>query len=105
MKTNNLLAAIFIAAFALPSFAQTATPEIAHTERNQENRIVRGVRSGELTPTEASRLQRQQNVIRADKRAAKVDGVVTAAERRKIKREQKRANRAIYNKKHNAATS
>ena len=40
MRSNNLLAAILIAAFAFPAFAQTATPEIAHTERNQEKRIV-----------------------------------------------------------------
>lgn len=105
MNTTKLLAAILVTAFALPVFAQTATPAISQTQRAQEGRIAEGVRSGALTRPEAGQLQQQQNRIRADKRAAKADGVVTRAERRKIKREQAQANRAIYRKKHNARTA
>ena len=105
MKTTNLIAALLVGAFALPVFAQNATPGINQTERNQEARIQQGVRSGELSRPEARNLQQQQNQIRADKRAAKADGVVTRAERRQIKREQQQANRAIRHKKHNGRTA
>ncbi|MBC7414570.1 MAG: hypothetical protein H7327_06510 [Herminiimonas sp.] len=105
MNTTKFLATLLVTAFALPVFAQTATPAIGQTQRNQESRIAEGVRSGELTRPEAQKLQQQQQVIRADKRAAKADGVVTGAERRKIKREQAKANRSIYRKKHNGRTA
>ena len=102
MKTTNLLAAVLATAFALPVFAQTATPALNQNQRNQEARISQGVRSGELTNNEARNLQSQQQAIRGEKRAAKADGVVTPAERQKIRRDQRRASRAIYRKKHNA---
>ena len=101
MKTSKLLAAVLVGAFALPVFAQTATPVIGQTQRNQETRIDQGVRSGALTNGEARGLQQQQRQIQADKRAAKADGVVTRAERRQIRREQHRASRAIHRTKHN----
>lgn len=102
MKTTALIAAVLATAITLPVFAQTATPQINQTQRNQESRIDQGVRSGELTPAEAGKLQQQQGQIRADKRAAKADGVVTATERTRIKREQAHASRSIRHKKHNA---
>ena len=101
MKITKLLAAVLVTAFALPVFAQTATPVIGQTQRNQEARINQGVQSGALTGGEARNLQQQQRQIQADKRAAKSDGVVTRAERRHIKREQLRASRAIHRNKHN----
>jgi uncharacterized membrane protein YebE (DUF533 family) len=102
MKTTKLLAAVLATAFALPVFAQTATPALNQNQRNQESRISQGVRSGELTNNEARNLQSQQQAIRSEKRAARADGVVTPAERQKIRRDQRRASRAIYRKKHNA---
>lgn len=105
MKITKLLAAVLATAFALPVFAQTATPVIGQTQRNQETRIDQGVRSGALTGGEARNLQQQQRQIQTDKRAAKADGVVTRSERRQIKREQQRANRAIHRSKHNRRTS
>ena len=105
MNTTKFLVAALVTAFALPVFAQTATPAIAQTQRNQEARIEQGVRSGELTRPEARNLQQQQRAIQSEKRAAKADGVVTSAERQKIKRDQARASRAIYRKKHNGRTA
>lgn len=105
MTITKLLAAVLVTAFALPVFAQTATPAIGQTQRNQEARIQQGVRSGELTRPEARNLQQQQREIKAEKRAAKADGVVTAGERRNIKRHQAQANRNIRHKKHNGRTA
>ncbi len=105
MNITKLLAAVLVTAFALPVFAQTATPAIGQTQRNQEARIEQGVRSGELNQREARNLQQQQRSIQAQKRAARADGVVTHAERRNIKRQQAHANRAIQRKKHNGRTA
>lgn len=77
-----------------------ATPRIDQREAQQQRRIVQGARSGQLTPHEYRRLQRQQAAIHRMERRARADGVVTRAERREIARAQQRASRAIYSQKH-----
>ena len=86
------------------ALAQTATPVVTERQENQKARINEGVASGQLTKGEAARLRAEQRKIRAEKRMAKADGVVTPAERAKLRRDQNRASRDIYNKKHNART-
>ena len=81
--------------------AQTRTPVINHREHSQERRINQGVRSGELTRNEARHLRAMKEKYSSDKRMAKADGRVTAAERRHLRREENRTSRAIYRKKHN----
>lgn len=81
--------------------AQSQTPGINQRQRNQQARIHQGIRSGELTPREARRLQHQQLAIQTEKRIAKSDGVVTRCERTGIYRHQNFASRNIYCKKHN----
>lgn len=105
MKLAKLLGAVLVTACALPVFAQTATPNINQTQRNQENRILNGLRSGELTVTEARQLQARENAIDAQKQYAKSDGVVTASERRSLKQAQAKANKAIKRKKNNNRTN
>jgi hypothetical protein len=83
-------------------YAQDKTPVVDQREKNQQERIDQGIKSGELTKREAMRLEAQQGKIKVDEAKAKSDGVVTAKERAKLKREQNRASRAIYRKKHNA---
>ncbi len=67
----------------------------------QQGRIAQGVRSGQLTPRETRRLVQQQRHVRRLEGRARADGVVTAAERRKIRMEQNRANRTIRRMKNN----
>ena len=78
----------------------TATPRIDQREANQQKRIDQGVASGQLTPKEAARLQKRDAKLEADKQAAKADGKVTSAERRKLNREADRDSRAIAREKH-----
>jgi hypothetical protein len=68
---------------------------------NQHNRIKQGVRSGELTRAEAVNLRNGQKEIRQDVKSAKADGVVTAAEKKDIKQDQRKESRKIFRKKHN----
>jgi hypothetical protein len=84
-------------------FGQTQTPRVDKREANQQERIKEGVKSGELTGKETMKLEKQQRKIRRDEMKAKSDGVVTPGERAKLHREQKRASKNIYKKKHNKA--
>lgn len=84
---------------------QDQTPRVEKREARQQKRIDRGVKSGKLTPHEASRLEKQQAKIKNDESKAKSDGKVTPREHAKLKREQDRANRNIHRKKHNAKTA
>jgi hypothetical protein len=82
--------------------AQTATPNINQRQANESARINQGVASGELSKGETAKLRTEQRAIRAEKRAFKADGKVTHAERAKLRADQRKASRHIYNKKHNA---
>ncbi len=98
-KTLSLLVVTLVSASA---FSQTASPGINERQKNEAARINQGVASGELTKKETVQLRTEQKAIRAEKRAFKADGKLTAAERAQIKRDQAAASRHIYNKKHNA---
>jgi len=81
--------------------APTDDPGIQQREQNQQQRIQQGIGSGQLTPREAGRLEAGQARIEQRESRMKADGVLTRSERRKLTREQNRASRAIYRKKHN----
>jgi hypothetical protein len=85
-------------AFAQPN-------EINQRRENQQDRIAQGVRSGQLTAGETSRLEsreaRLNHEVRADRYAH--DGHLTAPERRQVNRQQNRLSRSIYRDKHNDA--
>lgn len=73
--------------------------------QNQQARIRQGVRSGELTPRETVRLQRQQAHIRQETRQeARDGGGLTVPEKARINRMQNRASRNIYRQKHDGQT-
>ena len=102
MKSLKLLTIAVSLLVAGSAFAQPATPVVTERQENQKARIAEGVKSGELTRREAAKLRAEQRGIRAEKRMAKADGVVTPAERAKLRRDQNRASRDIYRQKHDA---
>jgi hypothetical protein len=79
----------------------TDDPGIQQREQNQQQRIDQGVKSGQLTPREAGKLEGEQAKIKQDEARMKSDGKLTKAERAKLKRDQNKANKDIYRKKHN----
>ena len=105
----SILAALFAVTGACTVQAQTQsgsakrTPVVNHRQKTQQRRIVRGVRSGQLTRPEARRLERQQARIQRTKRRDKMmhGGKVTPAEKKHLNRMQNRASRHIYRVKHN----
>ena len=110
MKLHILITAVALAAGGI-AFAQTApaaapakdpiaTPKLDARQANQQGRIDQGVASGQLTPRETANLEKREARLEADKQAARSDGRVTSAERRRLQREANRASRRIAAQKH-----
>ena len=85
-KLNTSIAALVIAALPALALAQAtpATPNIDKRQARQEQRIQQGVKSGQLTPREAARLEKGQAKVQRMENKAKADGTVTAKERTRI---------------------
>lgn len=97
-----IISSLFVLSIVNELSAQVATPKVRQRQENQQARIQEGRQSGELTKNETTKLEVQQAKIQHDKKVAKSDGVVTPAERQKLKREQNRASRNINRQKHDA---
>jgi hypothetical protein len=111
IKSLFVSAAMAVGLMAFASEAQAATQQrrcgnnrpraVGQRQHNQQQRIGRGVRSGELTGRETLRLAREQYQIQQEKREYRSDGEVTRAERRELQQELNQASRHIYRAKHN----
>jgi len=101
MKLKALLSGLTLVLFCAVGFAQTAKPKVVKKQAVQKQRIKQGVKSGEITRQEATKLRTQQKEIRQTKQAAKADGVVTKKERAIINKKQRAASGNIARKKHN----
>ena len=80
--------------------------KVGQRKENQQDRIAQGVKSGQLTPAETAKLEKQQQGINkqvAQDRKAN-GGKLNASEKKQVNKEQNQASRNIYRKKHNAAT-
>jgi len=100
-----LTVALFTFGLIVTSFAQTPASEtrtrgINKRQRREQRRIAHGIENGSLTAKEAEKLEGREAKIQQDKQAAKADGTVTPQERRKLRREENRASRAIRRQKH-----
>jgi len=115
MKIQVLIASLALTTGAT-AFAQTtttapvlkdptSTPNLDKREANQQKRIDQGVASGQLTAKETNRLDKREAKLAADEAAAKSDGKVTLAERRKLQREGNQDSKAIHKQKHNKQTA
>jgi hypothetical protein len=109
MTTKQFLicSAALLALCAPAGFAQSTAPDkptIQQRKENQQDRIAQGVKSGQLTPGETAKLERQQKSINKEERHMRKadDGHLTAADRKALNRRQNRASKNIYDKKHNA---
>lgn len=70
-------------------------------QHNQQARIVRGLRTGQLTAREARRLEkRQRRIHRSIVRDRRDGGVFTARERAKAQRRLNQQSRAIRRQRH-----
>ena len=92
-------------------FAQapaTTTPAtINQRKENQQDRIAQGVKSGQLTAGESSRLEHQEAGINKEEAGMKAqnNGHLTKQDRKTIKQQQNQESKRIYRDKHNAKKS
>lgn len=98
MKTLSVAVAVAVGVL------MAAPAEAARADRrqvNQQARIVQGVKSGELTKREATRLEVQHLAVKREVHQARADdGHIDAAERARIERHQDRLSRRISVQKH-----
>ena len=109
-NVKHLLIGIASALLATGALMAQATPtqkREAHATRrdiHQEKRIEQGEKSGQLTPREAGRLERQTGRIDKAQAKAGADGHVSKKEAARINHMQNRESRRIYRQKHDAQT-
>ena len=82
------------------AFAEAEAPVADQRQVNQEQRIDRGIASGQLNEREANRLNKQQEHVNKMEDRAQSDGVMTKKERARIGAAQNRASRHIAQEKH-----
>lgn len=102
-QMTTLIGAAVFATLPLAAFAQTAGTEVQRN-LNQQERIEQGLKSGQLTTREASRLEREESQLSKEQARAMKDGKLTDAEKARIQRDQNRVSQDIYRQKHDAQT-
>lgn len=104
MKVRSTMMALMIAALPGLVLAQSSgtpsTPRIDQRQAEQQKRIDRGVKSGELNKKEAARLQKGQQRVQKMEDKAMADGKMTKKERKKIEHAQDQESKKIYREKH-----
>jgi hypothetical protein len=121
IKLTLLMSAVLLAAL-LPAAAQSSTPPpqnnstaappstadpamtVGQHKKAQQDRISKGVASGELNASEASKLENQQSKLNqetSDMRKAN-NGKLTAADRASLRQQQNQMSHEIHQDKHNA---
>ncbi len=80
-----------------------ATNEVNARDREQQQRIGQGIKSGSLTPGEAANLENKESRLNKEERndRAANGGKLTAAEKNKINHQQNKVSKQIYKDKHN----
>lgn len=106
MKIIKVLLATALVLLPAAGFAQTTRYERNHIngrKENQQDRIGQGVKSGQLTAGETSRLERQETGINREEHGmrAQDNGHLTAQDRRTLSRQQNVESARIYRDKHN----
>ena len=104
---KNIVMCVMTGALLLGSAgAVLADNEVNERQRNQQERIGKGVENGSLTPHETAHLEKQESAIhhevKADRKAN--GGKLTAQEHRQVNRQQNRESARIYRDKHNGKT-
>jgi hypothetical protein len=103
---SAVLAAMFLTAAAQTSNPPATPPATIHQRKeNQQDRIVNGVASGQLTAGETANLEKKEsNLNKAEKLMRSEDnGKLTGADRKVLNQQQNQLSKQIYRDKHNAA--
>jgi hypothetical protein len=105
-RFSSVLSGVVLCAVMAPVVSMAAGSgqlPINQREHNQQARINQGIKSGELTRKETSKLESEEARIRVNERFDKRQngGKLTPAERVRLQRQSNQASRNIYRDKHN----
>ncbi len=103
MSNSTILALIAGSLIATGALAQNAATEVQRNA-NQQERILEGLRSGQLNTHEAARLEREEAAVERMQSRALRDGKLSDAEKSRIDAAQDKVSRDIYREKHDAQT-
>jgi len=104
---KNIMMCMMTGALLLGSASLVlADNEVNERQRNQQERIGKGVENGSLTAGETAHLEKQEAAIHHDVKTERKanGGTLTAKERRQVNRHQNRESARIYRDKHNGKT-
>ena len=89
-----------------PTPAAKPKPTVARRKENQQDRIAQGVKSGQLTAGETSKLETKEAALNRETKADRAagGGKLTAAEKKQINSQQNQLSKQIGKDKHNAST-
>jgi len=87
--------------------APKTDPSIAQRKENQQDRIGNGIKSGQLTAGETSKLESKEAAINGETKADRAanGGKLTSSEKQQINKQQNQVSKQIYQDKHNANTA
>ncbi len=90
-----------------PSTTPAQKPTVPQRKENQQDRIAQGVKSGQLTAGETSKLETKEAAINGETRADRAanGGKLTTAEKQQVNKQQNQMSKQIYQDKHNANTA
>lgn len=97
---SAIVVALLAGALAAPAAAAERGPGIHARQHFQRHRIEQGVRTGDLTRTEARGLRQEARAIRFEERAFRADGRFTAPERAHVQRDLDRLSHRIDRERH-----
>lgn len=100
MRRLSFVASVFLVLFVLVGGAIGQPGEINRRIREMDRRIDQGVRSGELTRHEATRLRQELRSVRRDEARMRADGRLNRRERERLDRQLDRLGRDIFREKH-----
>jgi hypothetical protein len=110
MNCKTIILTLSLAAIpACTLSAQTSYSQrhsIRARQSNQQARINRGVRDGQITPNGAAHAEANQAKISSEEHSMRQadNGHLTAADRHTLARQQNATSRGIYNRNHNQYT-
>jgi hypothetical protein len=78
---------------------------IGQRREKQQDRIAQGIRSGQLTPREAAKLENKEQGLNREVKGMRQanGGKLSKADRSVVNEQQNKLSKEIYNKKHNAS--
>ncbi len=90
-----------------PSTTPAQKPTVADRKENQQDRVAQGVKSGQLTAGETSKIETKEAAINGETRADRAanGGKLTGAEKQQVNKQQNQMSKQIYQDKHNANTA